>query len=52
MDYGRLQTHRQPEAMYYFPKKIELRAYWDVEEAWNYLATPLYSKNLPIYENR
>ena len=38
---GDYKTHRQPEAMYYFPKKIELRAYWDVEEAWNYLATPL-----------
>ena len=27
--------------MYYFTKQMEMRAYWDVEETWNYLETPL-----------
>ena len=31
---------RQPEPIYYFPKKLKLRANWDFEENFDYLAIP------------
>lgn len=31
----------QPEEVYYYPSKLTLRANWDFEENWNYLALPL-----------
>ena len=33
MDYGRLQNAPPAGSDVLFPEKIELRAYWDVEEA-------------------
>ena len=33
-------TKRQPEPVYYFPAKLTLRANWDVEERFDYLARP------------
>lgn len=38
---GNYKENLQPEPMYYFTKQMEMRAYWDVEETWNYLETPL-----------
>lgn len=36
---------RQPEPIYYFPKKLKLRANWDFEENFDHLAIPrAYSK--------
>ena len=32
---------RQPEPVYYFPKKLSLRANWDFEETFDHLALPL-----------
>ena len=31
---------RQPEPIYYFPKKLKLRANWDFEENFDHLAIP------------
>lgn len=33
-------TKRQPEPVYYFPKKLKLRANWDFEETFDHLAVP------------
>lgn len=33
-------TRRQPEPVYYFPKKLKLRANWDFEETFDHLAVP------------
>ena len=33
-------TKRQPEPVYYFPAKLTLRANWDFEERFDYLARP------------
>lgn len=38
---GDWATKRQPEPVYYFPKKLSLRANWDFEETFDYLALPL-----------
>lgn len=40
-DTGLYSANRQPETVYYFPKKIEVRAKWDFTETWNPLATPV-----------
>jgi len=39
-DGGKYTEHRQPEKIFYYPKKISLRANWEVQEDWNYLAVP------------
>jgi len=38
---GDVKTHRQPEAVYYFPKKMTLRANWEFEEHFNWQVVPL-----------
>ena len=38
---GDWQLKRQPEPVYYFPKKLTLRANWEFEEEFDHLATPL-----------
>lgn len=40
-DTGVLLEHKQPEEVYYFPKTLNLRANWDVEETWDITATPI-----------
>lgn len=40
-DPGNYKTHLQPEKTYYYPYDIELRAFWDVEEVWNYTESPI-----------
>lgn len=37
---GDWSLHRQPEPIYYYPKKLKLRANWDFEEIFDYLAKP------------
>lgn len=44
-DTGNLEEKKQPEMMYYYPKKLQLRANWDMEETWPY-------KNLDILKQR
>ncbi len=38
---GDYLTHRQPEPVYYFSSKLTLRANWDFEETFRYLAKPI-----------
>ena len=40
-DTGDLSTRRQPERVYYYPKKMTLKANWDFEETWDYEQIPL-----------
>ena len=40
-DTGDLLTRRQPEKVFYNPKKLSLRANWDFEETWDVYGTPL-----------
>lgn len=35
-DGGNLEKKIQPEVMYYYPKKLQLRPNWDMEETWPY----------------
>ena len=35
-DTGNLQEKKQPEIVYYYPKKLQLRPNWDMEETWPY----------------
>lgn len=41
---GSYLEHRQPEKMYYYPKKITLRANWEVREDWDYSALPIWQQ--------
>lgn len=36
---GSWDAKRQPEAVYYFPGKIQTKSNWDFEEEWDYTAT-------------
>lgn len=40
-DTGNLATHKQPEEVFYYPKKFTLKANWEFEETWDYLQVPL-----------
>jgi len=40
-DTGDITTRKQPEEMYYYPKKFSLRANWEFEETWDIKALPL-----------
>ena len=39
-DPGLYDEKRQPEEMFYFQYKITMRAFWDIEETWDYRALP------------
>ena len=44
-DPGDLSSKKQPEQVYYFQKKLSLRANWELEELWNHQETTyLYKK--------
>ncbi len=43
-DTGNYTEKRQPEEVYYFNDKIQLRANWDVEQEWDYLSVPLLNQ--------
>ena len=38
---GDWSLHRQPEEVFYFPKKLNLRANWDFEETFRWQELPL-----------
>ena len=40
-DTGNYLNHLQPEEVYYYPKKMRLRANWDIDENWNIYQTAL-----------
>ncbi len=46
-DGGDLLEKKQPEKVFYFSKKMTLKANWEQEENWDHLATPLL-KQRPI----
>ncbi len=39
-DTGDYKTSTQPEAVYYLEQPLNLRANWELEQEWDYLATP------------
>ncbi len=52
-DTGDYSVKRQPEQVYYYTDKIELRANWDVQQEWDVLATSiLKQKPLEITKNK
>ena len=40
-DTGNLVKHIQPENVYYYPKKLNVKANWEFEETWDLYGTPL-----------
>ncbi len=46
-DVGEYESLQQAESVYFFPAKIVLRAFWDVEEEWDYTYRPLL-KQKPV----
>ena len=40
-DTGNLEKKEQPEMVYYYPKKLQLKANWDMEETWPYKSIDL-----------
>ena len=40
-DTGELVKRLQPEPVYYYPKKLTLKANWDFEETWDYNQIPI-----------
>lgn len=54
-DTGNYDLKRQPEDVYYYPKKITLKQNWDVDQTWNINAEPVdkqkpedIKKNKPV----
>jgi uncharacterized protein (DUF2141 family) len=43
-DPGNVETRKQPEAVFYYPKKLTLRANWELEESWNHLDPAMLNK--------
>ena len=49
-NYGRKQ---QPEEVYYYPGKLELRAYWNIEQSWDIYGKPIdQQKHYDIKKNK
>jgi len=40
-DTGNYANHLQPEEVYYYPKKLNLRRNWDIDQTWNIYDTAL-----------
>ena len=52
-DTGNYQSHLQPEEVYYYPKKLNLRRNWDLDERWNIYETALdLQKHVDIKRNK
>lgn len=52
-DNGDLKAKRQPEEVYYFPKKLNVRKNWDIEQTWEIYSLPLDTqKPLEIKKNK
>lgn len=43
-DEGDYAADRQAEEVYFFPKKMTVRANWDIEQTWRIQAVPLYKQ--------
>jgi len=46
-DTGLYADHHQPEAVYYYPQMLEVRALWDMRQDWNLSALPI-EKQKPL----
>ena len=52
-DTGDIAAQLQPEEVYYFPKKLNLRRNWDLDQAWDIYETPVdLQKPYAIKKNR
>lgn len=52
-DSGLLLDSLQPEDVYYYPKKINLKKNWDIEQSWDLFETPVdLQKPLEIKKNK
>lgn len=58
-DAGNVMAHRQAEDVYYYPKKLNIRPNWDVEQTWDINALPLdeqkpneIKKNKPVTKEK
>ena len=52
-DTGNYSEHRQPEEVYYYPKKLSLKQNWDVEQKWNIYELPIDAqKPMAIKKNK
>lgn len=52
-DTGNYAEHRQPEEVYYYPNKLELRAFWNVEQDWDIYKVAIdKQKPLDIKKNK
>ncbi len=52
-DTGNIAQKLQPEEIYYYPKKINARKNWDIEQSWNIYDQPLdLQKPLDIKKNK
>lgn len=52
-DTGDISEKRQPEEVYYYPKRINAKKNWDIEQSWNIYEQPLdLQKPLDIKKNK
>lgn len=52
-DTGNVGNKLQPEDVYYYPKKLNLKKNWDVEQSWNLFEQPIdMQKPLDIKKNK
>lgn len=52
-DTGNYGRRLQPEEVYYYPSALELKAFWNVEQAWNIYEKPIdLQKPLAIKKNK
>lgn len=52
-DNGDLTSRRQPEEVYYYSKKLNVRKNWDIEQSWDIYALPVdMQKPLEIKKNK
>ncbi len=52
-DTGSIAEQRQPEEIFYYPKKIELKKNWDIQQSWNPLEIPVdMQKPIEIKKNK
>jgi hypothetical protein len=43
-DTGDIEKQIQPEKVFYFPKKLSIKANWEIEESWNHLDPNMLNK--------
>ncbi len=52
-DTGNISLRQQPEEVYYYPKKLNVKKNWDIEQTWNLYDLPIETqKPLEIKKNK